>query len=178
MFVGAGRLKVMVGALATMLVVTSSVAAWHQAQATAARGGTWFEVAGVDDWRGISALYRWIDDNASAKAVLIATHDPTFYLFTGRTALRPDSMDPLMLYYNISGRPEDTAAVDEAFRRRVISIGADYIVVTPRDDFARLARVSGRFPGSLTLAEGDLASKHAIYRVDRAKLTSDTEAKK
>jgi len=178
MFVGAGRLKPAVGALAATFVVTSSIAAWHQAHATAARGGTWFEDAGVDDWRGISNLYNWIDANAPAKAVLIATHDPTFYLFTGRTALRPDSMDPLMLFYNVNGRPEDTAAVDEAFRRRVLAIDADYVVVTPRDDFARLGRVSARFPGSFTLVEGDPATKHAIYKVDRAKLKNDSEAKK
>jgi hypothetical protein len=177
LFVGAGQLKPVVGALATIFVVTSSIATWHQAQATAARGGTWFDGAGVDDWRGISDLYRWIDANTPANAVLIATHDPTFYLFTGRTALRPDSMDPLMAYYNVNGRPENTDAVDEAFRQRVLGIEADYVVLTPRDDLNRIDRLSRHFPGSFTVAEGDVRTKFAIYKVDRSKLTTISEVK-
>src|SRR5262249_56467630 len=136
---------------AAVLVLTSSIAASHQAEATAARGGTWFDVGGVDDWHGISELYRWIEANAPAKAVLIATHDPTFYLFTGRAALRPDSMDPLMSYYNVSGRRVDVDAVDEAFRQRVLGIGASYVVLTPRDSVDTIERLSTRFPGSFTL---------------------------
>ena len=170
LFVGAGRLKPVVGVMAAVLVVTSTVATWQLAQATRARGGTWFEARGVDDWSGISNLMHWVDANAPADAVLIATHDPSFYLFTGRTALRPDSMDPLMSYYNVSGRPEDTNAVDEAFRQRVLRIGASYVVITPRDSVDVIERLSQRFPGSFTLAEGNLKAKHAIFQVDRTKL--------
>jgi hypothetical protein len=171
LFVGAGRLKPVVGVMAAVLVVTSSIATWHLAQATRARGGTWFDAGGVDDWSGIINLVRWVDTNAPPDAVLIATHDPTFYLFTGRTALRPDSMDPLMSYYNVSGRRVDTDAVDEAFRQRVLGIGASYVVITPRDSVDTIERLSQRFPGSFTLVQGNVKARHAIFQVDRTKLT-------
>jgi hypothetical protein len=170
LFVGAGRLKSVVGVMAAVLVATSSIATWHLAQATRSRGGTWFDAGGVDDWGGISNLVHWVDANAPADAVLIATHDPTFYLFTGRTALRPDSMDPLMSYYNLNGRPVDTDAVDEAFRERVLGIGASYVVITPRDSVDTIERLSRRFPGSFTLVEGNVKGGHAIFQVDGTKL--------
>jgi hypothetical protein len=170
LFVGAGPLQPAIGVLAAVLVATSTVATWQQARATEALGGTWFDASGVDDWRGISDLYGWIDTNAPDNAVLIATHDPTFYLFTGRTALRPDSMDPLMLYYNVRGRRVDNHAIDEDFRQRLLRIGADYVVITPRDSIDTIQRLSGSFPGSFTLATGNAQTKHAIYQVDRARL--------
>ena len=170
LFVGAGPLRPAVGVLAAVFVATSSVATWQLAQATERRGGTWFDAGGVDDWRGISDLYRWVDANTPREAVLIATHDPTGYLLTGRTAVRPDSMDPLMLYYNVKGRPVDTDAVDVAYRERVLRISADYVVITPRDSIDTLERLSARFPGSFRLVEGNVKAKHAIYQVDRTKL--------
>ena len=170
LFVGAGPLRPAVGVLAAVFVATSSIATWQLAQATQSRGGTWFDAAGVDDWRGISDLYRWVDANTPRDAVLIATHDPTGYLLTGRTAVRPDSMDPLMLYYNVRGRPVDTDAVDMAFRQRVLRTSADYVVITPRDSIDTLDRLSARFPGSFTLVEGNVKTMHAIYQVDRTKL--------
>ena len=169
-FVGAGPLKQAVLVASIVLTVTSSMAAWRQAQATSVRGGTWFDAGGVDDWRAIDGLCAWIGTNTPKNAVLIATHDPTFYLFTGRTALRPNSMNPLMDYYNVGGRPVDNEAEAEAFRQRILRISADYVVVTPRDTMDPIDRLSARYPGSLTIVEGSVESKHAIYQIDRARL--------
>jgi hypothetical protein len=173
MFTGAGRLRPVAFVVASLLMLSSLAATARVAHVSAARGGTWFDEYQVDDWRGIANLIAWVDQNTPHNATLIATHDPTFYLFTGRQAVRPDSMDPLMLYYNVWGRAADAEREAEAFRERVLLVQADYVVVTPRDTMARIDRLDSRFPGSFTIVEGSRASRHAIYQIDRGKLVAN-----
>ena len=103
-------LRPAVGVLAAVCVATSSVATWQLAQATQQSAAATWSDAG---WRRRLARHQRFVPLGGRRtllgdAVLIATHDPTGYLLTGRTAVRPDSMDPLMLYYNVSGRPVRT----------------------------------------------------------------------
>jgi hypothetical protein len=170
LFMGAGRLRPLAMAVASLLVISATDATWRAARSSESRGGTWFAATGVDDWSGISSLYGWVGRHTSDEAVLIATHDPTFYLFTGRRAVRPTSMDPLMLYYNVRGRQIDPDVEANAFRNRVLDVKADYVVVTPRDTVASIERLSKRFVGSFAIVQGSVASRHAIYRVDRRRL--------
>jgi hypothetical protein len=172
LFVGAGRARPLALMAGSLLVVSATLATRDVARASEARGGTWFNADQVDDWRGIQDLYEWIANHTAPDAVVVATHDPTFYLFTGRRAIRPDSMDPLMLYYNVRGRSPEPKAETEAFRQRLLRVAGDYVVVTPRDSVATIEALSSQFPGSLTLAHGSIDSRHAILRVNRERLSS------
>jgi hypothetical protein len=175
MFVGAGRMKPVAVGVVGVLALTGGLATWQLAQASAARGGTWFNASQVDDWRGIQESLDWVNDHVPNDAVLIATHDPTFFLFTGRRAVRPDSMDPVRLYYNIRGLPFDADADAEALRQRILQANADYVVITPRDAPKRLERLSARFPGTFAVVHGTRESRHVIYHIDRFQLAGSTE---
>ena len=145
LFAGAGPLRPAVGVLAAVFVATSSIA--HDVAAGASNPIKSRRHVVRRRWRrltrrGISELDRWARrGNTPPDAVLIATHDPTGYLLTGRTALRPDSMDPLMLYYNVRGAAGRTPMLSTwAYRERVLRINADYVVITPRDSIDTLDR--------------------------------------
>ena len=166
MFVGAGRFKAVLAVAAVALAVISGAAMRRQVLATQEKGGTWFNESLVDDWHAMRRQYDWISTNTSANDRVIATHDPTVYLFTGRQAIRPSTPDPVRLYYNVAGRKFDVAADAEALRTRITADHIAFIVVTPRDDRPVLDALRRRFPASFSIVDGTATSRFAIYRVD------------
>jgi hypothetical protein len=170
-FVGGGGRKPLLAVVTIALLVSAGLGLWPLAGAVRQKGGTWFAADGVNDWHAMTEQIEWIDREAPPDAVVVAIHDPTYYLFTGRKALRPFYFDPFLLYYNVWGRPENPFGTTEDFRRRLLTVNAGYIVVTPTDGVARfVTELSAARPGSLQLVNGSPESGFAIYSVDRTRL--------
>jgi hypothetical protein len=142
----------------------------HVAAVARDTGRTWYGDTGYD-WPAMARQYEWINRETPRDVVLTGIHDPTYYLFTGRKALRPFTFDPMLLFYNVRGKPDNPFGTAENFRRRLNALGADYVIVTPGDGLERLIReLLMAAPGSLTPVNGTPPSGHVIYRVDRTRL--------
>jgi hypothetical protein len=170
---GAGRQLLFVAALALLLFVTGSWALANTTLAVHRQGGTWFNARGVDDWKEMRAQYDWIASETRRDSVIAGVHDPTYYLFTGRKALRPFSFKPILLSYNVRGSAENPFGTAADLRHRLLAMKADYLVLTPRDGVERLANeLLALVPGSLSPVFGTDPSGHLIYRVNRAVLSN------
>jgi hypothetical protein len=159
LFVGAGPLRPAIGVLTAVFLATSSVATWQLAQATQSRGGTWFDAAGVDDWRGISDLYAGSTRNSSRRRPDCDARSDGLPAHR-QNCLRPDSMDPLMLYYNVGGgrwtpTPSTWRSVSACSAPARITSSSSHAILRHPD------RLSARFPGSFTLVEGTCEANHA-----------------
>ncbi len=83
-------------ALAALLMLSGAINQWHLVAAVREKGGSWFQASGVKDWRRMTDQLDWIKANAASDAVVVAVHDPTYYLMTGRKSIRPFNFDPLL----------------------------------------------------------------------------------
>lgn len=172
---GAGRWTMVVSALAVVMLLTGGLALVRTTVAVQEKGGTWFTAAGVDEWHDMRAQYDWISRETSRDAVIAGVHDPTYYLFTGRKALRPFSFNPILISYNVRRSRENPFGTVSDFRKRLVAMKADYVVLTPRDGVQRLTgELLEAVPGSLIPVFGNDPSGHLIYRVDRTLLSSST----
>jgi hypothetical protein len=132
-----------------------------------------------DDWNDSARVFAWISRETTADAVLTGNLDPAYYLFTGRRAVRAFAADPLLLFYNLRGRPENPLGTVDEFRSRVMSTKADYLIVTTGGGFSEVPRLNGliselshKCPGSLAPITSNTVPAHMIYRIDRRRLES------
>jgi hypothetical protein len=170
---GAGRLVPLLAVPALFLLATSGLEVRRLANEVREKGGTWFASGSVTDWREMEKEINWINRETPHDAVLIGIHDPTYYLFTGRQAVRPFSYDPLLLYYNVRGRSDSPLGTSDDFRKRLLDINADYVIATPRDGLEQVVtELLKQAPGSFIPVARTSPSGHTIYRIDRAHLSA------
>jgi hypothetical protein len=53
-----------------------------------------------EDWKEKKEMFEWIRGNTPQDSVLLGILDPTYYLYTGRKAVRGYSVNPYLLYYS------------------------------------------------------------------------------
>jgi hypothetical protein len=170
---GGERWPPLTAGLAALLLVCGAINQLHLVGAVREKGGAWFRASGVDDWYRMSDQIDWINANAPSDAIVVAVHDPTYYLMTGRKSIRPFNFDPLLLNYNLRRQPGSGLGGTNDFLKRLLRVEADYVVVTPRDGVASLTTdLLEKKPGGLTLVMGD-PQGFAIYRVKRALLSGN-----
>ena len=170
-FVSVGRRRRVVTVVAVALLASAGLANWQLVSAVREKGGTWFAAWGVNDWHAMRRQIDWIDRETPRDAVVVAIHDPTYYLFTGRKALRPFNFDPLLLYYNVWRRPGNPFGTADDFRQRLLAIEADYVVVTRNDGLEPvIGELMAASAQSLVPVHGSAASGYVTYRVDRSRL--------
>jgi hypothetical protein len=168
--------RLFVAALAIAVIVRSSAAVFELATEAQTRVIKWPIARPSQDpqgWRRLAALYEWIRRETPIDAVLIGDVDPTYFLYTGRKAVRVFVPDGYAFYYDpAEANPLGTA---ETFRRLTLGARADFWVWS--DGPARLRlhtrlldEVSRQYPGSLSAATDDPESGYAVYRIDRARL--------
>jgi len=70
------------------------------------------------EWSKVKLLYAWVATNAPDDAVILANYDASVYLYTGRRALRPFTVENMGLFYG-SRRPldEKLAELQSVIRR-------------------------------------------------------------
>jgi hypothetical protein len=165
---GAGKPRPVARFVALALLLSAGIELWTLAADVRVKGATWFAAGELDDWHAMTRQLALIHDATPEAAVLVGAHDPTYYLFTGRQAVRADSPDPLRIFYNLRGHSPHPIGTPAAFQRRLQQVGADYVVVSPRDGVAPLvAQLSAESPGMLLPVAGSEASGYVIYKVDR-----------
>ncbi len=171
-FVGAGKHRVAAALIAAILLGAAGPATWRLAAEVERKGGTWFSADRVPDWQALRRQHRWIERHAGREAVLVGIYDPTYFLFTGRRAVRPFSIDPLLMYYNVGRRPDSPLGTVDDFRRRLIDARADFVLASPGDGLQPMLRdLAGIWPHAVEPVQADLAPGYPIYRVDRQRLT-------
>ncbi|HZM95110.1 MAG TPA: hypothetical protein VFB92_16885 [Vicinamibacterales bacterium] len=164
-----------VAVVVATLITTSSAMLLRTVAHASSEGVMWFRAEGPKDWHRLSDLFDRIRQDTSPNAVLTGNLDPTYFLYTGRKAVLAFTADPYFLFYSSSPTAASELSSIDDFRRRLLSTGADYCVVTPVPGdppyFRRLVEELARdVPGSLTLATTDVAAGYAVYRIDRDRL--------
>jgi hypothetical protein len=141
------------------------------------KGAAWYAPAFAEDWHRVSPLLEWIANETPRDSVVTGNLDPQYYLYAHRRAVRAFEAEPYRLYYD-AGASAPLGTVEE-FRRRLVSAGVDYLVLTPGFDFAEVPHLrklvqglEDEHPGSVAPAAGDPASGYAVFRLDRALLSS------
>jgi hypothetical protein len=173
---GAGTRVAITGVLAVLLMGTGAIELARTASTIHQKGGKWYAPNRVNDWHKMQAQYDWIARKASPDAVIVGIHDPTYFLFTGRKALRPFAFDFILVAYNVGQDTSNARGTVEDFRRRLLAMKADYIILTPRDGLEGMTKgLLAVSPGSLVPVMGDDPRDHMIYRVDRPVLSSVLE---
>ncbi len=80
-------------------------------------------------WEGFSETAHWIVAHTPPTAVLATGSDPLYFLYTGRTGIRPWPARPELYSpaYGVAYRVPDASEISSELRR----FGADYLVVDP-----------------------------------------------
>ena len=166
-----------VALVVTAVIATSSAALFHTVSHARTRGVMWSRAESAEDWHRLSALFDWIRRETPPDAVLTGNLDPTYFLYTGRKAVRAFNAEPYTLFYSANRIASEPLGSVSEFRRRLLAVGADYCVWSPAQGFGEtpyfrrlLDEMSREVPGSLTIATGDTATGYVVYRIDRAKL--------
>jgi hypothetical protein len=165
-----------VAAMAMVLTISSSVAVFQLAAEAPARVISWPRQRMAEDpqgWPRLSAMYAWIRRETPVDAVLIGNLDPTYFLYTGRKAVRAFVPDAYALYYS-TGATKRLETVGE-FRNQILEARADFWVwsegASGVPTHSRLLdEVSREYPGSLSATAGDAKSGYAVYRINRSSL--------
>jgi hypothetical protein len=172
-----GISRAVAAVVAAVLMATGSLALFQLARQAPTRVLAWpVQADHPDGWRRLQALYDWVRRTTPETAVLIGDLDPTYFLYTGRKAVRTLEPDGYSSYYDTALQPDAGESVNR-FRQRILAAGADYWVWSEgprgavaygrlRDDLSRT------YPGSLSLATGDTESGYAVYRIERTRLDS------
>lgn len=128
----------------------------------------------VEDWNETARLLAWVSQNTTTETVLTGNLDPTYYLFTGRKAVRAFSANPMLLFYNLRGQTANPLGTVNDFRNRLVLMKADYLIMTPMTRFEEVphlerlvSELTRRCPGSLTPVVRSADSDYLIYRIDR-----------
>lgn len=175
-WVGAGRFRPHLALLALVLLASAGLELRTLSGLVRERGATSFSVSEgwVFDWRAMRPQIDWIARHAPPDAVLATIHDPTYYLFTGRQAMRPFTFDQLGMHYSLRDTPVAPFGTVDDLRRRLRVMTADYVVVTRADQLQPLVEaLAAADPGSLAARFGDPASGYVVYEVRRDRLRGD-----
>jgi hypothetical protein len=172
-FQGAGKPRRFGWAAAMVLFVAGGL----QLCATVAQArekGVVYPVSNAENWDDTERLLKWISRETPADATLTGHLDAMYYLFTGRKAARAFSTDPYLLFYDAGRRSENPLGTVDDFRSRLLTMKADYVIVTAPSRSGEVAHLrqlvdelAKRCPGSLSLAAGNVGSGYAIYKTDR-----------
>lgn len=117
-------------ALAAMVVIACAFPLWANFSriAPTLRSGT-FDISGapVDDWDDMQALFTFIRKNTPPRAVLLANLDETFYLNTGRKAIRGFEPNGFEMYYS----PRHLPVTPDELSKEILENPVSYVVLTP-----------------------------------------------
>jgi hypothetical protein len=174
-FIGAGRSR-RIGAMTALVLLVAAGTQLFGVVRQARDNGIVWPLTGAEDWHQTARLLAWVSRETPPGAVLTGNHDPMYYLFTGRKAIRAFDVDPVPLYYRIGRTSNPLGTVDD-FRRRLVATNADYLIITPTRDFAEVpylaqlvAELSESRAGSLLPVAGSEDSGYVVYQIDRARL--------
>lgn len=124
-----------------------------------------------DTWMDVNDLLEWVHRNTSPESVLLGNLDPTYYLYTGRKAVRGFEADPYLLYY--SKTPETALGTVPDLVHRIVVNRVNYIIQTPSANFGEsvifkklLDRLIIEYPGALHLVKEGRDPSYKIYLVD------------
>jgi hypothetical protein len=177
-----GAPKLLVAAVATLLLATSSSALVQAAAHARASGLMWPRAEYAEDWHQLSTLFEWIRRETPPNVVLTGNLDPTYFLYTGRKSVRAFVVDPYVLYYSDNRMTSRPLGSVSDFGRRLLDSGADYCVWSPGPAFGEsphfrrlLDDLSREVPGALTIASGDEVTGYVVYRIDRLRLAAATQ---
>ena len=122
-----------------------------------------------NDWRSMTQVLDWVRRNTPASAVLSGNLDPTYFLFTGRKAVRAFEPDPLIYYRNLqpSDRPVGSA---ETLRMRLALTKTDYLIITPDASFIQMPFIRANAhelarSGGLVPIDAPFDPGYEVYRV-------------
>jgi hypothetical protein len=128
-----------------------------------------------DDWKPVNELFVWIRKNTPQDSILLGNLDPTYYLYTGRKAIRGFTADPYRLYYSLN--PEAALGGSRDIVQRIVAYRVGYIIRTPSRFFKEgpifngiLDRLLYEYPDAFRLVKEGSVPSCKIYEVDRGKL--------
>lgn len=143
------------------------------ARRTAESGAASLAYSPPENWQACSSLLDWIREHTPPDAVLLGNLDPTFYLYTGRRAVRGFTADPFQLFY--ADKPEFPLGKISDLMRTVIERRVNYIVQTPSVRFQEgpflnslIDGMVGKYPEVFRLAKAASVPGYAVYEVDRS----------
>lgn len=125
-------------ALAAMLVIVLAIPLWADfSRVPAALRSGVFQIAGepVDDWKEMEKVFGSIRANTAADAVLLTNLDRTFYLNTGRKAIRGFEPDGFEMYYG----PRQSPVSPDQLSKAILEQRAAYVALTPDRGLAESA---------------------------------------
>ena len=127
------------------------------------------------DWKVMKELLDWIRLNTPEDSILLGNLDPTYYLYTGRKAVRGFSTDPYQTYY--SEKPETAAGAVPDLMQRIVTNRVRYIVRTPSSYFRDaeifngiLDRLLSEYPQAFHVVKVASVPTCRIIEVDQGKL--------
>jgi 4-amino-4-deoxy-L-arabinose transferase-like glycosyltransferase len=128
----------------------------------------------VLNWSDMMGLAKWLRENTRKDAVVSATLDPVFYLFTQRKAIRPLKADLYELPFE-HDRESWHGSVEDR-RQDIIDNNINYIVITPvRSDvekirFKILERLIVSKPEAFQIVREQSNKDYRVYAVKAALL--------
>jgi hypothetical protein len=81
-------------------------------------------------WDGFAETFDWIKQNTDESAILATAYDPTYYLYTGRKAVRPGFHKPESYFYPY-GSPRPDVGPSLAVKENLTRLGVGYLIVDP-----------------------------------------------
>lgn len=133
------------------------------------------------DWKNMKELLDWIRLNTPKDSILLGNLDPTYYLYTGRKAVRGFSADPYLTYY--SRKPEAAPLAVPCLMQRIVTNRVDYIIRTPSSYFRDamifdgvLAQLISGYPETLHLVKESSVPSYKVYKVHQGKILEAMEA--
>ena len=128
-----------------------------------------------DDWKVMRELLDWIPRNTPQESILLGNLDPTYFLYTGRKAVRGFSADLYLLYY--SDKPETALGLVPDLVKRIVVNRVNYIIRTPSLYFKEseifneiLDRLMTEYPDALHIVKEGSAPSYKVYEVDQGRL--------
>jgi hypothetical protein len=175
-YVGTGRPR-RVGCLVALALLGTGGFRLAQIATQAYDKGINSPMARADNWNELAHLLEWTARETPSGAVLTGNLDPTYYLITGRKAVRAFSANPLLLHYNVNGQSGNPLGTLNEFRRRLLTLKADYLILTPTSRFEDsfhlhqlVSELKASAEESLIPVAGSETSGYLVYRIDRSAL--------
>ena len=167
------------GIVATLLA-TSSATLFSSVAQSRSVGLMWFEAESAEDWHRLSNLFEWIRRATPSDSILVGNLDPTYFLYTGRKAVRAFDADPYVLFYSGQRTKARPLGSVTDLRGRLLTARADYCVLSPARGFGEspyfhrlLDELHRDEPTSLSMAAADEAAGYVVYHIDRPTLAAE-----
>jgi len=128
-----------------------------------------------DNWKDTRALLDWVRQNTPQDSILLGNLDPTYYLYTGRKAVRGFTADPFFLFY--SEKPDTALGQVSDLVQRIVANRIRYVIRTPSLFFKDAVIFNGildrlilDYPGALHLVKVGTDPSYRVYEVDQERL--------